>query len=420
MRERLRNTSWGLLLRKIDFYFFIVLFSSISLLPAPVHERLRWPVNAGFIVLLAILLLAKRKAVFKFSDYPLWILLTAVSVNVLFAQHKDMALKTYLDLAISMFCIYYWMSRGFSDDKKFDFMAKTICVCSVLVSLGGLLEFIFAYNPIYEHWVKNPFYKRYITGFVRPMSTQLNPAVLGSYLLASLPFNYLLFRQDKSFFRWLGAGGVLLNAGIMILTFSRGAFLGLAASGLFYLLMRKKGRSLGVFSVVLILFILLVSHLPYPANRYGKNYLIENSTGTLSVYRLTRCRMAWRMICEYPLTGLGFQHFRIRFYEFWPYKYKVPYETRIPDNMYLALLSETGIVGMLGFLIFIGALLRRGFKKIREADKEEKQRFLISLSALVGLLVNMGGYDLFYWRNPYMFFCLLCGLVAVTASKEEV
>jgi O-antigen ligase len=398
--------------------YFFILFAWISFFPEPIQAKYILHIHSFLVLSFALIFFRKRLALVKGKDGPLWFFLAAISINAFFAQQKVIAFKTYWNLTIPMFCIYYLMSREFSGGRNFNFIAKTICVCSVLVSLVGLLEFIFAYNPIYVHWVKNPFYKRYITEFVRPMSTQLNPAVLGSYLLASLPFNYLLFRQDKSFFRWLGAGGVLLNTGIMILTFSRGAFLGLATSGLFYLLMRKNGRSLGVFSVVLILFILLVSHLPYPANRYGKNYIIENSTGTLSVYRLTRCRMAWRMICEYPLTGLGFQHFRIRFYEFWPYKYKVPYEIRIPDNMYFTLLAETGIIGMLGFLIFIGALLRRGFKKIREADKEEKQRLLISLSALVGVLVNMGGYELFYWRNPYLFFCLLCGLVAAAASKE--
>ena len=47
----------------------------------------------------------------------------------------------------------------------------------------------------------------------------------------------------------------------------------------------------------------------------------------------------------------------------------------------------------------------------------KKQILLVSMSALVGLLVSMGGYELFYWNNPYMLFCLLCGFI--TANYDN-
>jgi len=56
-------------------------------------------------------------------------------------------------------------------------------------------------------------------------------------------------------------------------------------------------------------------------------------------------------------------------------------------------------------------------------NRNKKHMLLISVSAWVGLLVNMGGYDLFYWNNPYVLFCLLTGfmqgLVRENPPKKE-
>ncbi|TAM43268.1 O-antigen ligase domain-containing protein [bacterium] len=306
------------------------------------------------------------------------------------------------------------MSEDLAYGKNFDLLAKTICVCSILVSLGGILEFIFAYNPIYEHGMVNPFYKRYISsGIVRPMSTQFNPVVLGTYLLGSLPFNFILFKQNKSFFRFLGGLGAVLNIVIMILAFSRGVFLGLIMMITFYLLIQKKYRSLIIFFIALLLFVLLNSFLPYPFNRFGYGQLIAENRGILSGYRFTRWGMTWHIIRDHPLVGLGFQHFRIRFYEFFPFKFSVPHEFMIADNMYLTILAETGVIGFAGFLLFVFSLLIKGFKRLKklQAMPADKLRLILILSAFLGLLVNAGAYEIFYWLNPYIFFCIIVGLI---------
>ena len=102
----------------------------------------------------------------------------------------------------------------------------------------------------------------------------------------------------------------------------------------------------------------------------------------------------------------------MRFYEYYAGTGRELYEFMIPDNMYLTFLAETGIIGTSGFLIFIFFLLKRGFKSFKESvDENKKEILLICLSALIGLLVNMGAYELFYWNNPYILFCLICGFI---------
>lgn len=131
--------------------------------------------------------------------------------------------------------------------------------------------------------------------------------------------------------------------------------------------------------------------------------------------------MAAKILKEHPFVGIGFNHFRIRFNEYREGEEFLT-EFMIPDNMYLTFLAETGIIGTLGFLIFIILLLKRGLHTLHKLKEgARKQMLVICLASLVGLLVNMGGYDLFYWNNPFMIFCMLCGFIAIlTLELREI
>jgi O-antigen ligase len=427
--------------KSIEIKYLVILFIWISFFPQPLQEKYHLYTNISLILIFLFLFVRNRFALFKPTDYSLWVFLLAISINVFFAQQKNIALKTYLDLAIAMFIIYYLVSEDFFSEKSFNLLVKTICISSIIVSLGAVLEFLFAYNPIYENVIENPYYKRYISGFVRTMSTQFHPVVLGSYLLGSLPFNFKLFKQNNPYLRLLGSLGIVLNIIVIILTFSRGVILGLIAAVMFYLIMQKKFRLIVIFFVILVFSILLCSYLPYPVNRFGKDQMIMENRGILSGYRFTRCAMTLRIIKEHPLVGLGFQHFRIRFYEYFPHplvglgfqhfrirfyeyfpsNYNVPYEFMIPDNMYLTFLAETGIIGTLGFFILIFSLLKKASLHLKRIEDDNRRLMLLMpMSALIGLLVNMAAYELFYWATPYMLFCIICTLLKRDPGERRV
>ena len=410
------------MLKDFSVITIILLLIWISFFPSPVQQNYRLVIKLFLALGFIIVLIKKRASIFKLDDFPLWIFLVAIGINVLFAQEKDIAFRTYLDLALPMFLIYYLVSDGFSSEVKFNLLAKVICVLSILVALGGIFEAVFAFNLLYEHFMDNPYYPRYITGFVRPMSTQYNPAVLGSYLLGCLPFGFFLFKREKNFFKFLGAAGIVLNIVVIILTFSRGVFLGLIAMIIFYLFTQRKYYLITRFFIILLTFILVCSYLPYPFNRFGIDMFTLENRGIMSAYRFDRCIMAKNMLKDYFLTGLGFQHFRIRFYEYYSGRYPVSYEFMIADNMYLTILAETGILGFLAFFVFILALFKKWLAqfKMSKYASHRKLQLLMVFSAFFGLLVNMGSYELFYWPNPYLYFCILAGCIgAICRNRKE-
>jgi O-antigen ligase len=377
-------------------------------------------------IFLSILLIDTRhlKYLFSFRDWPLWLFLICLLAGTISAIDKNIALNTYFHLIIIFFLVFY-IGKGlfyYAEDRNL--LSLVICICSGLVAFIGILELYFSKNIIYEKILVNPFYERYIIVNPRPMSTQLNPAVLGSYLLGCLPFSFIFFKKSNLYLRLLGILTSLLCVIVIILTFSRGVFLGLLALLLFYLWKTYKKRLIFVFVVCLVTLMAICSFSSNPNYyRFGFKRMISGSyDSVISEYRLTRLKMTFRILEDYPLFGIGFNHFRLRFNEYCEKKdMREVYEFMIPDNMYLTFLAETGIVGTFSFLLFIVMLLKRGLKQLRKLeDEHKKQMLLIAISALIGLLVNMGAYELFYWNNPFMLFCLICGFIRGLAGSNQL
>jgi len=409
--------------------FIVILLAWISFFPQPLQEQY-WLLTKVFLgIFLLILLLEKRgtKSLFSLKDWPLWLFLLSITGAILSAQNKEVAIRAYLDISLTLFLLYYLSKAFFSSGRDIGIITKTICLFSTAVAVLAILEWSFGKNPIYEYLVDNPYYKRYIvqTYIRRPMSTQLNPVVLGTYLLGCLPFGFILIKHKSSFFRSLAILSIILNIAVIILTLSRGVFLGLIALFLFYFGYKRNVRFLALFVIVLLVIITLCSGAnEIGFGRFGFKRLVFGSYDSiLSPYRLKRMDMAFNMVRDYPSFGVGLNHFRIRFNEYYPQTQKeraVPDEFMIADNMYLTLLAETGIVGFSGFLVFIFYLLRRGIKSLCAlGNRQEKKILLVAISALVGLLVNMGAYELFYWYNPFALFCLLCGAIAAQSYKRK-
>jgi len=413
--------------RYLEMIGFLILFGWISFFPQPLQERYGALARVFLAASLLFFITVKKyfKAILNVKDWPLWLFLVCLAAGTLSATNRAVAGNTYLYLAVTFILLFYTGKGLFYGGKIIGTVSTVICSCAILVALAAFAELYFKKNILYENFLFNPYYMRYIKfNPPRPMATQFNPVILGSYLLGCLPFSFYLLRQGSRSLRLTGLVSCLLSGAIIMLVFSRGVLLGFIALTLFYLWNRR-----GVKLILLTLFclILLVTLSSYQKNinlsRFGFSRLIAGSYDSMiSPYRLERANMTLKILKEEPFFGIGFNHFRLRFNEYYPAqdKGKVPYEFMIPDNMYLTLLAESGLIGISGFLIFIYFLFKRAFAELKKIkDKERKQALLVSLAALSGLLVNMAAYELFYWNNPYMLFCLFCGFIQALSLSGQ-
>jgi len=99
-----------------------------------------------------------------------------------------------------------------------------------MVSLFAIFEYMFGKNLIFKCIADSPYFLKFLVAdnshftIRRPISTQFNPVVLGSYLLGCLPFCLLFIREKSNRLRVLGIVLVLLNIIVIILVRSRGVF----------------------------------------------------------------------------------------------------------------------------------------------------------------------------------------------------
>lgn len=388
----------------------LLLLFWISFFPRPVQNTYPLVTRVGLALAVAALLAARRGRIFGRSDWPVWVFALSLIPGALAADLAPVSVRICLDLLLPAILVTYLVSGTVSDPKVFKLAAVVLCTMSAVVALGGLGEVFFGQNPLYRHFLENPYYRGYIAGAVRPMSTQFNPAALGGYLLASLPFHILLFREAKTLpLRLITGAATGLVALVLVLTFSRGACLGLAVSWIFYLTVTDRWRKALVYALLILLVFAAASLPGSPFRRLGMYYLGRG--GVVSDYRLNRAEIAWRMFRDHPLIGVGYEHYRIRFGEYDLVEDSTPHKNMIADNMYLTILAETGLVGSTGFLVLAVWLLLGACRRLRRLSRPPPAELRLALCtmALIGLLVDMAGYELFYWPSQYLQLLFIVG-----------
>ena len=401
----------------LKIIFIIFLFAWISFFPQPIQDKYSLYVRIFFGIFLFVLILDGkcRKHIFNIQDWAMWVFLVCLAGGIVYATDKNIAIKTYFYI-VATFLLLFYIGKGiFYYEADRNRIALVISICGYVVALIGVIEFYFGKNIIYERFIDNLYYRMYMGEYPRPMSTQFNPTILGTYLLFCLPFSFYFFEKKALFARLWGIFLSIACISVIILTASRGVFLGFISLLIFYFWKSRRRKILIVFMLSAALFISICSYQKnININRFGfKRMIMGSYDSVISKYRLDRIKMTARILKDYPFFGIGFNHFRIRFDEYCDKKnLNENYIFKIPDNMYLTFLSEAGVIGLIGFLIFIILLLKRGLRRFEGLmNGNKKQMLLIALSILTGFLVNMGAYELFYWNNPYMLFCLTCGFI---------
>lgn len=221
----------------------------------------------------------------------------------------------------------------------------------------------------------------------RAIGTTADPNALGGLLvmMAALIVPQAVSRNPLLGRRWPGVvlTGIVTLA--LILTFSRGSLLAFGAALAFIGTVRNR-RLLLVMVLGVVLFLVL------PWTQYYVTRLIEGFQGTdlATQMRFGEYKDALTLISRYPLLGVGF--------------------TGTPDidiylgvaNVYLTIASNMGLLGLIAFLLLIGAVFAYGWRAYRRAAVIPGLRpvLLGLLAGLVGALVN-GIFDHYFFNLDF-------------------
>lgn len=245
-----------------------------------------------------------------------------------------------------------------------------------------------------------------------------NPNTFAMVIVMFLPFGVAGFFYGKGWhYRLFCAIIFAIAAGALLMTYSRGAWIGAVGSiGLFVLIMRPMLAPLGLMALILIFPFLP----PAISDRImtlfsGKDTSISSRAGIYSA--------AMRVVSERPFTGAGLGSDTVGEYVRLSGFFVSNAKFTHGHNLFLQIAAETGIFGILTFCGAMAQTLKRGFIAVSGAfgrDRELKSLIAAGISGLAGVIVcGLGDYPWFYPRVMLMFWMLAAIIIAGARTAIE-
>ena len=298
--------------------------------------------------------------------------------------------------------------------RDFHLFACTIGIIVILVSGYGILEFILKRNLLFEQLFspENPIFFRFLRGDVskqfRVYGTLGSPVYLGTFLMMCLPCCwYLFFSCKEKMIRFIGGLSTLTGCVALLFTFSRGAWIGTCVAAVVYLVIRKiRLRVLGVILLGVGGGALAVAG----GTDFGRLAIDRGLFDEFREYRSHGRTLAYmqatQMAALSPFLGNGIGSYR-------SLAPKFNDDDHTPDNMYLRLFAETGIGGLVVFVLFYIQTLTQIAaqmdikRQLPDLDQRIAQVFFVTL---IGFAINLLFCDALYFPPTRILFWIFMGL----------
>lgn len=334
----------------------------------------------------------------------------AFNAVTLDAQRELMRLASYV-------CFYYVITDWIQTPRDTRALLKVLMVSSIAVALFGLYQvMIGGYSAVYdvlypvqEELRQIPPWEGRITSFLEHYNG------LAAYINLVVPFCLVFaLRGTGPTLRTLSRWCMALASVALLLTQSRGGLLAYAAILMVSAYMLAPDRKTRMRRLVLVLVVCLLAAAVAGLffQRLGE---IDDYT---TVSRLAIWSGAFTVFARSPVLGAGFGNLRplmgglLGLPEGW---------MGDAHNLYLELLAESGLAGLIAFAFLIVSALRAARRCMRQGRDEFAWLIgIAAFAALCGVLVH-GTVDYLFHTTPQvaaLFFLVLGILRAQTPSFE--
>jgi putative inorganic carbon (HCO3(-)) transporter len=249
-------------------------------------------------------------------------------------------------------------------------------------------------------------------------------------LAVVLPLAFVkIFREQKRRLRLAAAGGSLLIAGGLLLTFSRGAAVAVAATLVFMVILREfrirhavalLAAATAVVAVAVPDYVIRLSSLETVTA--FRSDPAEVDDGAI-LGRATENLAAWNTFLDHPLTGVGpgvyFREYSREYANRLGLRYLS--NERRGHSLYLELAADMGLIGLGTFLAMVGtamALLYRSSRYWRSRDPLRASLASGFLFALFAYLATGAFLQLSYQRYFWVLLALASSVIW-TLRREE-
>lgn len=418
-------------------WFLIVFFLPFERVPTMNFAGVDLKINTvlGFLTLFAwILALMFNSKKYKVQPYaiaiPIVLYISAMLVSLAVAGNFSRAISvlvfTLFTIALSVLTVNMVHSK--------ELLKKTlqiIFLTSLVVSLFGLFQFGGSLIGLPDSAVLLKVgYGANMMGFPRIMAFSMEPLYLANFLLIPISLGLAFFfnkintstaleASNKS--QWKLISFLILMLIVLVLTVSRGAYLGFLAAflvlALFFFRKIFTWKNLAIFIVSIIVIgyataFGLSKGDPQATNNFITHVLVRDYAKSASVQeRLTSYTYAWIAYKEKPTLGVGIGNYGPWLTYFAPEPPKGGW--LVVNNEFLEILAETGLVGLITFSVLLIVLIYRSILAIKHAEDRFLKSVMIGLfAAFVGVLVQYNFFSTLYIIHVWV----LIGLMVATQT----
>ncbi|GAB1538672.1 IctB family putative bicarbonate transporter [Scytonema sp. NUACC21] len=291
---------------------------------------------------------------------------------------------------------------------------------SLIVSVYGMRQWFFGAPPL-ATWVDpmSPLSKT-----TRVYSYLGNPNLLAGYLLPAVALSAVAIFAWRSWLtKALALTMFVVNGACLVLTFSRGGWIGLVVStltllGLLYFWLSTRMPPfwrkwslwilLGSLTGALLLAIVFVEPV---RERFFSIFADRNDSS--NNFRKNVWTAVFKMIEDYPLTGIGPGH--NAFNKIYPL-YQLPrYSALSAYSIFLEIAVETGFIGLASFLWLLVVIFNTAFlqlRRLRELNSVDGFWVIGAIAALTGTLAHNTVDTVWFRPEVNTVWWLMVGLIA--------
>ena len=322
---------------------------------------------------------------------------------------------SFRDLAIHFTAMGFMfvLVNSIKTKKDFNILITFLVIAATLVALYGLYQYKVGVD-MEDKWVdavNNPDVK------TRVFSVFGNPNILAEYLIMIIPISISLFWYSRKAHKkaiFLGTSLILILA--LVLTLSRGGWIGFAFGILIFIILIEKRLLLSAIPLALggVYFL--------PQSILNRILSIGNLRDSSNAYRIRMWDITLDIIRDNWLVGVGFGYI--------PFKYT--FETYIrtmpvyhSHNTYLQVTSEMGILGLIVFLALIFIIYKYSIKRLIKGEDRYIRTMAVGVLAGLAALLGHGLVEsvLYLPRIIITFWtlvALLLALMRISGKPEEI
>ena len=339
-----------------------------------------------------------------FNRY-IWMYAAIYLVGTLFSvTRRESLLGGVLTVAFVLFALV--LENSITTQRQLDSVLMLMVAAGAAVALYGICQYLFGWGYQSDAWVDDNMFSEIS---FRATATLENPNMLGQYLILAISLGGAGLLSAKTWGKrifYLCCCGLMCIC--MMLTFARGAWLGLLFAGaVFVLFLQPKLLLLTPLALVALYFIL-------PDSVIARFTSIGDLGDSSTSYRVSIWMATLDMLQDYWLCGIG--PGESAFDAVYPrYSYSgvtAPHS----HNLFLQIVCDAGIIALVIFLLLLFHFFRDLCSAFcREKDAYSRLHQAAVTAGMVGFLVQaMTDYSFYNYRVMLLFWVWIAlgGLLA--------